>query len=234
MQLAELSKDPQTALLVIDMQPDFYSKGALPVKGGEEIVEKISLWAHRFQTLVFTQDFHPEGHMSFASSYTGKKAFEILTYDELEAGEIQSPLIQREALLSVLQKLPQKSQVLWPDHCVAGTAGAEIDKRLPLERAALILRKGMRSLVDSYSAFYENDGSSTGLGALLRDRGIKRVVPCGLAGDYCVYWSAKDAIREGFELIFDESATRFVNFPEKSRERALEDLKVRGAKLVSI
>lgn len=234
LQLSDISKDPATCLLVVDMQPDFYPTGALPVAKGDEIIPKIAHWAEIFQNVVFTQDSHPEIHISFASSYPGKKAFEILSLEEVDSGAVSSPHFSQEEVSAYLKKTSQKSQVLWPDHCVVGTPGWELDKRLPLQRGDLILRKGRKPEVDSYSGFYENDGSSTGLGAFLRDRGIKRVVTCGLAGDYCVYWTAKDAIREGFQVVYDESVTRHVGFPVGSVERALDDLKARGAKLVSL
>jgi len=232
--LKDLSQDSATALIVVDMQPDFYPKGALAVKGGDEIVDSISRLVVQFQTVVFSQDSHPEIHISFASSYPTKKEFDILSLAEVKTGRISSPHFSQQVLEDYLNRVSSREQVLWPEHCIMGSKNWELDSRLPLERASIILRKGTTPAVDSYSVFYENDGSSTGLGALLREREIKRVILCGLAGDYCVYWSAKDAVRGGFKVVYDEALTRFVNFPEKSRERAIEDLQARGVEFVRL
>lgn len=229
--LSKLAEDASVALLAIDQQADFEPGGALPVAGGDEIAEPISEWMARFQTVVVTQDSHPLGHISFASSYVGKKPYDVLTMAEVKSGEIQSAFSQK-TLEAYLSSVPQQQQVLWPDHCVIGTRGWFMDLRLKIERAHLILRKGTRLTCDSYSAFFENDGTATGLAQFLRARGIKSVVCVGLAGDYCVYWSAKDALREGFKVFYVEELTRFVNFPENSKTKALEDLRVRGVELL--
>jgi nicotinamidase/pyrazinamidase len=188
------SKD---ALLVVDLQADFLPGGALAVATADQIVTPIARLVHRFPTVVATQDFHPRGHVSFASSHPG-----------------HAPL---DRLL-----LPGGEQVLWPDHCVAGTTGAALHPALPDEAIGLILRKGTRPDIDSYSAFRENPGpdgtrASTGLGAWLRARGIERVFLCGLTRDYCVRHSALDAAREGFATVVIDDLTRAV-FPERSAE----------------
>lgn len=159
-------------LLVIDLQPDFMDYGALPVRGGQEIVEPILALMEKFETVVATQDWHPSGHISFASSHPGKNPFDII-------------------------QLYGKEQVLWPDHCLnLGGDGAKLPPRL-VRRADLILRKGSNPKVDSYSAFNENYGpegrrKATGLMGWMFERGVRRVVSCGLARDYCVLWSVQD------------------------------------------
>lgn len=202
------------------MQPDFYSTGALPVSGGEELVEKIEPLVKTFKNIVFTQDSHPAGHISFASSYVGKKPFEMLSLNEVS--RVQSEIFSEREIREYLKKISGEAQVLWPDHCVQGSEGWKLDSRLSHQSALCILRKGLNPLVDSYSAFYENDGSSTGLVEFLRIRGISKVLVCGLAGDYCVFWTAKDAKNSGFEVYFLEQLTRYVNFPEGSKENALK------------
>lgn len=184
------------ALLVIDLQPDFMPGGALPVAGGDEIVAPIAALLPSFDVVVATQDWHPRGHASFASLHE-RQPFE----------EIQ---------------LHGHPQTLWPDHCLQGSAGAELHPGLPREPLKLILRKGWRRDVDSYSAFQENfgpDGArpSTGLAAWLRELGIRRVFLTGLARDVCLLWSAQDAVQAGFETILLDSLTRPV-YPERSSE----------------
>lgn len=162
------------ALLVIDLQPDFMPGGALPVAGGDEIVSPIVEMVRQSPgTVVYTQDWHPARHKSFASSHEGKKPYDEIT-------------------------MYGKPQTLWPDHCVSGTPGAELAAALPRGAASLILRKGMDPAVDSYSAFNENYGPngvrrSTGLLGMLLERGVRRVFICGLARDFCVLWSAQDS-----------------------------------------
>jgi nicotinamidase/pyrazinamidase len=177
------------ALLLIDLQYDFMPGGALAVAGGDEIVPAIGTLAHRFDTVVATQDWHPAGHVSFASTH-GKDAFESI----------------------VLHGAPQ---TLWPEHAVRGTRGAALHDSLPTEPITMLLRKGTRADTDSYSAFRENVGPdrrrhSTGLGAWLTSRGITRVFVCGLARDYCVRWTAEDASAEGFETFVLDDLTRGV------------------------
>lgn len=214
------------ALLVVDQQTDFEPGGALAVAGGDEIASPIAeLMKLRFGCVVVTQDSHPAKHISFASSYEGKKPFDVLTMSEVSEGRVVSKFFSKEVTLQYLSRVPNQTQILWPDHCIQGTSGWQVNALLPLERADLILRKGTRGDVDSYSAFFENDGTSTGLSAYLNARGISAVFVVGLAGDYCVAWSALDARREGFEVFYSEKLTRFVNFPEDSRTKALANLR---------
>jgi len=198
MTLASVTLDPvRDALLVIDLQPDFLPGGALAVAGGDEIVTPIAQLMPRFATVVATQDWHPRGHRSFASSHPGKRPF-----DEIAVHGAQ--------------------QTLWPDHCVQGSAGAQLVAALPQDAFSLILRKGANPSVDSYSAFRENYGpdakrAPTGLAGFLRERGIWRVFVCGLARDVCVRWSAEDAIAAGFKTVVLEELTRSV-FPNRADE----------------
>ncbi|WP_043613202.1 bifunctional nicotinamidase/pyrazinamidase [Ensifer sp. ZNC0028] len=162
------------ALIVVDVQNDFCPGGALGVAGGDEIVPMINGLIDRFEHVVLTQDWHPAGHSSFASSHPGKNPFEMIG-------------------------MPYGAQTLWPDHCVQGSAGAEFHPALEWTRAELLIRKGFRPQIDSYSAFFENDRRTpTGLSGYLRDRGIKKVTLCGLATDFCVAFSALDAVTQGF------------------------------------
>ncbi len=184
------------ALLVIDLQPDFMPGGALAVAQGDQVVAPIVAILPLFATVVATQDHHPQGHVSFASSH-GKAPYQVIP---LHGGE----------------------QTLWPDHCVQGTPGAALHPGLPREPLTLILRKGARADADSYSAFRENlgpDGQrrTTGLGALLHARGIRRVFLCGLARDFCVRFSAADAVTEGFAAVVLDDLCRAV-FPDKKAE----------------
>lgn len=180
---------PDTALIVVDVQNDFCPGGALAVPGGDEIVPVINALAPRFETVVLTQDWHPAGHASFASSHAGRQPFETA---ELAYG----------------------AQVLWPDHCVQGTIGAEFHPGLRIPRAQMIVRKGYRSFVDSYSGFLEADRATpTGLGGYLRERGIQRVFVVGLATDFCVAWTALDARRFGFEATVIEDGCRGIDTP---------------------
>lgn len=174
-------------LIVIDVQNDFCSGGALAVPHGEEVVAPILRAALRFRHIVLTQDWHPASHTSFASAHPGRKPFESI---ELSYGP----------------------QTLWPPHCVQGTAGAELHPALNLPRAELILRKGFRPEIDSYSAFFENDRATpTGLAAYLRERGLRRVFLCGLAYDFCVGCSALDARRLGFPALVLRDACRAID-----------------------
>lgn len=163
------------ALIVIDMQNDFCPGGTLAVPGGDKIVPGINSLMADFDTVILTQDWHPEGHSSFASQHPGKAPLEVIA-------------------------MPYGPQVLWPDHCIQCTDGAAFHADLNTDRADLILRKGFRRNVDSYSAFFENDhDTATGLGGYLRNRGISALTFVGLATDFCVAWSAIDAVSEGFE-----------------------------------
>lgn len=197
-----LSLRPRTdALLVIDVQRDFCPGGALAVNEGEAIVPGIVALAERFQTVVLTQDHHPAGHASFASSH-GQAPFSSVEF-------------------------PYGPQTLWPDHCVQGTPGAEFHEDLhgagTVARAAAIVRKGMNPEVDSYSAFFENDqATATGLAGLLRDRGIERVFCVGLAYDFCVAYSALDARKVGLEAVILKDLTRAIGMPTEGQETTID------------
>jgi nicotinamidase/pyrazinamidase len=174
-------------LLVIDVQNDFCPGGALAVHDGDAVVPTINRIAQRFGHVVLTQDWHPAGHSSFASSHPGATPFESIA-------------------------MPYGQQTLWPDHCVQGTAGAAFHPDLSTVSAELVIRKGFRPEIDSYSAFYENDRQTpTGLAGYLRERGLTRIVLVGLATDYCVYYSAVDARRLGFDAVVIESACRAID-----------------------
>ena len=169
-------------LIVVDVQNDFCPGGALAVPRGDEIVPIVNRLAARFRNVVLTQDWHPSGHFSFASSHPGKKPYETIAAS-------------------------YGPQVLWPDHCVQGTQGAALHPALQIPHAALVLRKGMDPTIDSYSTFYENDRKTlTGLVGYLRERGFSRVFLAGLAFDFCVRYSAEDAKREGFAVFVVEDA----------------------------
>jgi nicotinamidase/pyrazinamidase len=178
---------PQDVLIVIDVQNDFCPGGALAVAHGDAVIDVIHQVAPRFEHIVLTQDWHPQRHSSFASSYAGKQPFEQV---ELGYG----------------------TQVLWPDHCVQGSRGAEFHRALRLPQAELILRKGFRRAIDSYSAFFENDRrTATGLAGYLKERGLTRVFLAGLAYDYCVGYSALDARRLGLAAVVIRDACRAID-----------------------
>jgi nicotinamidase/pyrazinamidase len=171
-------------LLVVDIQNDFCPGGALSVPRGDEVVPVINELAPRFTNVVLTQDWHPRGHLSFASSHPGRKPHETIA-------------------------TPAGPQILWPDHCVQGTPGAELRSDLAVPHAVLVIRKGFHPEIDSYSTFRENDRTTpTGLAGYLRERGIERVFIAGLAFDFCVRYSAEDARREGFSVVVVEDACR--------------------------
>ena len=179
-----------TALVVVDLQPDFMPGGALPCHEGDAIVAAIDalLRSGHYPTVVATQDWHPAGHASFASSHPGRAPFDTV-------------------------QLHGQPQVLWPDHCVQGTPGAALDARVDWRAADLVLRKGTHAQVDSYSAFRENHGPggtrpATGQAGWLRERGIAEVHVCGLARDYCVLWTAQDAASAGLRVRFLWELTR--------------------------
>jgi nicotinamidase/pyrazinamidase len=177
----------QDVLIVIDVQNDFCPGGALAVADGDAVIEPIHRVAAKFEHIVLTQDWHTAGHASFASAHPGKKPFEQI---EVSYG----------------------MQTLWPDHCVQGSRGAEFHPSLQLTRAELILRKGFRPQIDSYSAFFENDRkTATGLAGYLRERGMTRVFLAGLAYDFCVGYSALDARRLGFEAFVLRDACRAID-----------------------
>jgi nicotinamidase/pyrazinamidase len=208
-----ISIDSQDALLAIDLQADFMPGGALAVDGGDEIVPLVNRLARRFEHVVVTQDWHPPGHASFASTHEGAKPFET---KRLEFGD----------------------QTLWRDHCVQGTPGAELHPELAVDLAFLILRKGMHPGIDSYSAFVEADGkTTTGLAALLKARGVKRVFACGLATDFCVAHSALDARGEGFAAFVIEDACRAIDANDSlseawARMNAAEVWRIQSAEIL--
>jgi nicotinamidase/pyrazinamidase len=174
-------------LLVVDVQNDFIPGGALPVKEGDLIVPLVNRLGASFEHVILTQDWHTPGHISFASVHAGKKPFETT-------------------------QLAYGTQVLWPDHCVQGTAGADFHKDLKIPHAELIIRKGYRKQMDSYSAFFEADGkASTGLTGYVKDRGFTQVYLVGLATDFCVCWSALDARKVGLGASVIEDACRGID-----------------------
>ena len=182
-----MKADLHDVLIVIDVQNDFCPGGQLAVAGGDSVIEPIQRIAPLFQHIVLTQDWHPANHSSFASSHPGKKPFEQI---DLSYG----------------------TQTLWPDHCVQGSKGAEFHASLQLKRAELVLRKGFREQIDSYSAFFENDRETpTGLGGYLEERGLTRVFLAGLAYDFCVGYSALDARRLGLEAVILRDACRAID-----------------------
>jgi len=182
-----LTPTDQDLLLVVDVQNDFLPGGALTVPDGGAVVPVVNALARRFAHVALTQDWHVAGHLSFASSHAGRKPFETIT-------------------------LPYGPQVLWPDHCVQGSFGAELSTALRVPQAEFIVRKGYRREIDSYSAFCEADGiTHTGLAGYLRERGLTRVFLAGLATDFCVAYSAVDACRAGFEVVVIEDACRAID-----------------------
>lgn len=178
---------PDEALVVIDVQNDFCPGGALAVVGGDDIIPRINALTESFATVVLTQDWHPYDHASFAANHPGAAPFS-------------------------LTEMPYGPQVLWPTHCVQGTPGAEFHKALRTDPAQLVIRKGFRVGIDSYSAFFENDHATpTGLEGYLQSRGITAITLVGLATDYCVAYSALDAVRLGFRTTVLEGASRAID-----------------------
>jgi nicotinamidase/pyrazinamidase len=177
----------EEALIVIDLQNDFCPGGALAVAGGDEIVSLVNAMIPRFEHVVLTQDWHPEGHSSFASQHPGKNPFETVA-------------------------MPYGEQTLWPDHCVQGSEGAAFHPGLEWTKAELVIRKGFRKEIDSYSAFFENDHKTpTGLAGYLKERGISKVTLAGLATDFCVAYSALDAVRSGLQATVAMEACRAID-----------------------
>jgi nicotinamidase/pyrazinamidase len=193
-------------LLITDIQNDFVAGGSLEVPFGEQIIPLVNELSEHFDLVVATQDWHPPTHKSFASNHAGKKIFDKIVLGGLE-------------------------QVLWPDHCVQGSAGAAIHHDLKTDRVEAIFRKGMDPEIDSYSAFYDNGHrKNTGLAGYLRDRGVTTVYVCGLAGDYCVFYSAKDALNAGFKTIMIEDATRAIS--KSDFEKAKQELRRLGGEII--
>lgn len=196
------------ALLIVDVQNDFCPGGALEVPNGDKIVPTINDLSQQFDVVVQTQDWHPTGHSSFASSHEGKSPFETI-------------------------EMPYGEQVLWPDHCVQGSEGAEFHPDLETNRSQLIIRKGFRKGIDSYSAFYENDDqTTTGLTGYLRARDIDTLYVVGLATDFCVKWSVIDGLKEDFEVHVVEDAVKGIDI-EGSVDQAWSEMLDAGARKVS-
>ena len=194
-------------LIVTDPQLDFCPGGALAVPQGDAIMPVVNRLARRFAHVILTQDWHPAGHASFASSHPGRHPFETI---EVEYGP----------------------QTLWPDHCVQGTEGATFHPALDIARVELIIRKGYRTTIDSYSAFRENDRKTpTGLAGYLRERGFERVTLCGLATDFCVFFSAIDARAAGFETAVALDASRAIDI-DGSLAQALAAMREAGIVLI--
>ncbi len=204
---ATIKPDAASALLVIDVQNCFLPGGSLAVKDGEQVVPVINRIAKGFSNVVLTQDWHTDGHVSFATSHSGKKPFETV---DLSYGK----------------------QVLWPEHCVQGTESAALSKDLAIAHAGLVIRKGFNKNVDSYSAFTEADGkTTTGLAAYLKARKVKKVFLAGLATDFCVAWSALDARKARFETWVIEDACRGID-TQGSLAKAWADMKQAGVKRI--
>lgn len=196
------------ALIVIDMQYDFLPGGSLAVQDGNEIIPVINRIQHDFDLVVATQDWHPDGHQSFASSHPGKKEYDVIS-------------------------LRGQNQVLWPDHCVQGSQGAELTNLLDWRQVAAIFRKGMDPMVDSYSGFYDNHRlNRTGLAGYLRELQVTDIYVAGLAADYCVYYTARDGQELGFNAHFVENATKAI--AKETYDKALDDMKTRGVEIVSL
>jgi nicotinamidase/pyrazinamidase len=196
------------ALLIVDVQNDFCPGGALGVSGGDQVVPVINSLSDQFDTVVQTQDWHPAGHASFASSHEGKEPFETIT-------------------------MPYGEQVLWPDHCVQGSMGADFHRKLITQHTQLVIRKGFRKRIDSYSAFYENDQSTaTGLKGYLYERGIDHLYITGLATDFCVKWSALDGRKEGLEITVIEDAVKGIDM-DGSVAQAWDEMTDAGANRIT-
>jgi nicotinamidase/pyrazinamidase len=210
----------ETLLLIIDVQNDFcpmyfgHKTGALAVPNGNDVVKPLNALSRAITRkggrVAATQDWHPIGHVSFASSHNGKKPGEL----------INTPAV--------------KGQMLWPDHCVQGTAGAAFHKKLHVDNITFFIRKGFRCQLDSYSAFYENDHkTSTGLEGWIHSLGLKEVILGGLATDYCVFYSAMDCKKLGFNTIIASDAVRGVDIPQGSTASAIEKMKEAGINFIS-
>jgi len=204
---AKVKPGSRDVLLVVDVQNDFIPGGALAVKEGDVIVPLVNQLGAGFEHVILTQDWHTPGHVSFASAHAGKKPFETIALD-------------------------YGSQVLWPDHCVHGTPGADFHEDLKIPHAELIIRKGYRKQMDSYSAFYEADGkTTTGLAGYVKDRGFRQVYLVGLATDFCVCWSALDARKVGLEATVIEDACRGID-TNGSLDKAWAQMTKAGVKRV--
>jgi nicotinamidase/pyrazinamidase len=198
-----MTADDRDVLLIVDVQNDFCPGGALAVPQGDAIVPAINRLAKSFAHVILTQDWHPPGHASFASSHPGRSPFDAI---EVSYG----------------------TQILWPDHCVQGTPGAGFHPKLDVPHAELVVRKGFRNAIDSYSAFRENDRRTpTGLAGYLRERGLERITLCGLATDFCVAFSALDGRQAGFDVNVVTSACRGIHM-DGSLARAMRSMNEAG------
>jgi nicotinamidase/pyrazinamidase len=198
-----MTPDDRDVLLIVDVQNDFCPGGALAVPDGDAIVPAVNRLARSFAHVILTQDWHPPGHASFASSHPGKRPFDAI---EVSYG----------------------TQILWPDHCVQGTQGTNFHPELDVPHAELVVRKGFRSAIDSYSAFRENDRlTPTGLAGYLRERGLERITMCGLATDFCVAFSAIDGREAGFEVTVVTGACRGIDI-DGSVARAMRSMSEAG------
>lgn len=197
----------QDALLIVDVQNDFCQGGALAVPRADEVIPFINQLAPAFKHVLLTQDWHPAGHSSFASAHPGQQPFATV-------------------------QMPYGAQTLWPDHCVQGSRGADFHPDLRTQQAQLIIRKGFRPHIDSYSAFYENDRTTpTGLAGYLRECGLRRLYLVGLATDFCVAYSAIDARQEGFETLVLLEGCRAIDLDD-SLARALREMQQAGVELI--
>jgi nicotinamidase/pyrazinamidase len=197
----------QSMLLIVDVQNDFCPGGALAAPEADKIIPEVNRLARSFAHVALTQDWHPPGHLSFASSHPGKAPFETI-------------------------EAPYGPQILWPDHCVQGTSEAAFHPALDVPHAELVLRKGYDREIDSYSAFRENDRKTpTGLAAYLRERGFERLVLCGIATDFCVLYSALDAVAAGFTVEVALGACRGIDV-DGSLDRAIAQMRQAGVRLI--
>ena len=197
----------KTALLVIDLQNDFCPAGALEVAGGNEIVSDINQEMKKYDCVVLTQDWHPKGHSSFAISHEGKNPLDVV-------------------------KMPYGDQVLWPEHCIQGSKGAEFHSKLDTDRASAVIRKGSNPLIDSYSAFFENDRkTATGLDGYFKTLGIEKIYLVGLATDFCVNYSAQDAAKLGYKVSVFEGMCRAIDL-NGSLELARTEMRDCGVELI--
>lgn len=195
------------ALLIIDIQNDFLPNGSLAVEKGDEIIPTVNRIQNKFDLIIATQDWHSENHKSFASNHPNKNVFDVLNLNGLE-------------------------QVLWPNHCIQGTFGAEFSSELNTKDISAIIRKGMNSEIDSYSGFFDNGKqNNTGLLGLLNDKKVSDVYVCGLAADYCVYYTAKDAVENGFNTYYIEDATKAIS--QENYQNCKEELRSLGVVFVN-
>ena len=196
-----------TALLVIDVQNDFCPAGALEVSGGDEIISDINQEMKKYDCVVLTQDWHPKGHSSFAMSHKGKKPLDVI-------------------------QMPYGDQILWPEHCVQGSRGAEFHCKLDTGQANAVIRKGLNPLIDSYSAFFENDRrTATGLDGYFKSLGIEKIYLVGLATDFCVNYSAQDAAKLGYQVSVFERMCRAIDL-NGSLELARTEMRDCGVELI--